>query len=297
MRDVSTLVLGETGTGKELVARAIGLSGFVPFLEEKQAFAGDPSAAFFPLHLAALTPTLVESALFGHRKGAFTGALADRAGVFAACPPWGTVFLDEVGELDPALQTKLLRVLETRDFAPVGADASERFRGRIVAATNRDVLGGSEFRADLSFRLAGVVVRTPPLRERIADDAGELPRLVRFLADQVAGRDEGAALADAVARALAALPRDYAWPGNVRELAQQVRAVMVRGAIEPPRGPAAPAGNAPDAWLAAARSGTLTADQLVTHYVKHVHARVGTYDGTAKQIALDRRTVKARVLA
>jgi transcriptional regulator with AAA-type ATPase domain len=290
MRDIPTLVLGETGTGKELVARAIGLSGFVPFQEDKLAFAGDPNGAFFPIHLAALSPTLVESALFGHRKGAFTGALEDRAGVFAACPPWGTVFLDEVGELDAALQTKLLRVLETRDFSAVGSDDVARFGGRVVAATNRDLVrADAGFRSDMYFRLAGIVVRTPTLRDRIADDQGELPRLVRFLATQVAGADEGDALADVVLRTL---PKNYGWPGNVRELAQHVRAVLVHGdAVRVHES----AGQAAGDWLDDAHAARLTADELVTAYVKHVHARVGTYEGTAKLIGLDRRTVKARM--
>jgi Sigma-54 interaction domain len=295
MKDVPTLVLGETGTGKELVARAIGLSGFVPFLEDKLAFAGDPNAAFFPIHLQALSPTLIESALFGHKKGAFTGALEDRVGVFGACPPWGAVFLDEIGELEPALQTKLLRVLETRDYAPLGQNDSARFTGRVLAATHRDLLreiDAGTFRRDVYFRIAGVLVRTPSLKQRIDDDDGELPRLVRFLAAQVAGEHEGPALADSVERALAVLPKSYAWPGNVRELAQHVRAVLVHGALDAGAlEPEAPEGD----WLDDARAGRLSADELLTRYVRHVHARVGTYDGTAKQIGLDRRTVKARV--
>lgn len=295
MRDVPTLVLGETGTGKELVARAIGLSGFVPFVEERLQFAGDPNAAFLPLHLAAQAPTLVESALFGHKKGAFTGALDDRDGVFAACPPWGAVFLDEVGELDLGLQTKLLRVLETRDFAPLGTHQGGQFRGRLIAATNRDLpreVEAGRFRSDMYFRLAGVLVHTPPLRARLDDDADELPLLVRFLARQIAGLDDGDAVADAALAALAAMPAGYRWPGNVRELAQQVRAVLVHGALDA----AALARPAPADWLERARAGSLVVDELITGYVRHVHAQVGSYDGTARKIGLDRRTVKARVL-
>ncbi|MCC7074580.1 MAG: sigma-54-dependent Fis family transcriptional regulator [Deltaproteobacteria bacterium] len=294
MRDVPTLVLGETGTGKELVARAIGLSGFVPFLEDRLQFAGDPNAAFLPMHLAAHAPTLVESALFGHKKGAFTGALEDREGVFAACPPWGAVFLDEVGELELGVQSKLLRVLETRDFAPLGRHHGGQFRGRLIAATNRDLTGdvdAGRFRADMYFRMAGVVVQTPPLRARIDDDAEELPLLVRYLAQQIAGPDEGDALAAAALAALTRVPEGYPWPGNVRELAQQVRAVLVHGALDA----AALAKATPADWLARARAGALTVDELITGYVRHVHAQVGSYDGTAKRIGLDRRTVKARL--
>ena len=294
MKDVPTLVLGETGTGKELVARAIGLSGFVPFVEERLTFAGDPGAAFFPLHLAAQSPNLVESALFGHKKGSFTGALEDRAGVFAECPAWGTVFLDEVGELDPPLQTKLLRVLEGRDFVALGENQPRRFVGRVVAATNRDLRAAAEsgsFRRDVFFRLAGVVVQTPPLRERIADDPAELGVLVAHLSTQIAGEAEGPSLAASVLQALAGLPVAHPWPGNVRELSQQVRAVLVHGGL----GAHDPAPRRAGDWLNEASAGRLSADELVTHYVRHVHARVGTFEGTARQLGLDRRTVKARV--
>jgi DNA-binding NtrC family response regulator len=299
MKDVPTLVLGETGTGKELVARAIGLSGFVPFFDDRLAFAGDPAKAFFPLHLAAQSPTLIESALFGHKKGAFTGALEDREGVFAACPPWGAVFLDEVGELDEGLQTKLLRVLETRDFAPLGDNRVGRFAGRVIAATHRDLARGAEagtFRRDVYFRLAGVIVRTPTLRERLDEDACELSHLVGFLARQIAGDAEGPALAAAAQDALARAPSGHAWPGNVRELAQHVRAVLVHGRLDETAfaAGAASVDGAPG-WLREAHAGRLSVDELVTCYVRHVHARVGTYDGTAQQIGLDRRTVKARV--
>ncbi len=301
MKDVPTLVLGETGTGKELVARAIGLSGFIPFHDERLAFAGDPAASFFPLHLAALSPTLVESALFGHKKGAFTGALEDREGVFAACPPWGAVFLDEVGELDESLQIKLLRVLETRDFAPLGDNRVGRFAGRVIAATHRDLARGADagtFRRDVYFRLAGVIVRTPTLRERLVDDAAELGHLVAFLARQIAGDVEGPALAATAQSALARVPPSYPWPGNVRELAQHVRAVLVHGHLDDEAFAATavddPAAGRSD-WWRDARAGRLTVDELVTQYVRHVHTRVGTYDGTAQQLGLDRRTVKARV--
>jgi hypothetical protein len=303
MKDVPTLILGETGTGKELVARAIGLSGFIPFHDERRVFVGDPHAAFFPLHLAALSPTLVESALFGHKKGAFTGALEDREGVFAACPPWGAVFLDEVGELDEALQTKLLRVLETRDFAPLGDNRPGRFAGRVIAATHRDLARGADagtFRQDVYFRLAGVIVRTPTLRQRLVDEPAELSLLVDFLARHVAGDAEGPALAAAALAELARVPPAYPWPGNVRELAQHVRAVLVHGTLDDasfaPPARQREAGGAID-WIADARVGRLTVDELVTRYVRHVHARIGTYDGTAQQLGLDRRTVKARVTA
>ncbi|OGQ18368.1 MAG: hypothetical protein A2138_00375 [Deltaproteobacteria bacterium RBG_16_71_12] len=216
--------------------------------------------------------------------------------MFAACPPWGAVFLDEVGELDPTLQTKLLRVLETRDFAPLGQHHGGRFRGRVVAATNRELpreVESGRFRGDVYYRLAGVVVRTPPLKERLDGDTEELPLLIRYLSSQIAGADEGARLADAVLAALAEVPEGYRWPGNVRELSQQVRAVLVHGALDP--AVFAPAIAAAPMWLDRAGEGSLTVDELITSYVRHVYERIRTFDGTARQIGLDRRTVKARL--
>ena len=150
MSDIATLVTGESGTGKELVAQAIALSGYIPFQQKRKQFEIDLGQAFFPLNLSALAPTLVESELFGHRRGAFTSALSDRKGFLAVCPALGTVFLDEIGDLDPAIQVKLLRVLQTRTFQPLGETKSQSFEGKIVAATNRDL--ATEMRSDASVK-------------------------------------------------------------------------------------------------------------------------------------------------
>src|SRR5690606_29799135 len=123
----------------ELVARAIGLSRFIPFDPKTQRFAEDFAGSFFPLNLSALSATLVESELFGHCRGAFTGALQDRAGWLEVCPHYGTVFLDEIGEVDPQVQVKLLRVLQERTFNRIGETDARRFSGKIIAATNRDL--------------------------------------------------------------------------------------------------------------------------------------------------------------
>ena len=139
MGDVPTLITGPTGTGKELVARAIGLSRYVPFDERRERFTGDPAATFVSLNPSALSPTLIESELFGHRKGSFTGAVADREGFLESTGPLGTVFLDEIGELDPSIQVKLLRVIQSRPFQRLGDTTPRRFEGKLIAATNRDL--------------------------------------------------------------------------------------------------------------------------------------------------------------
>src|SRR3954447_25691290 len=230
--DVTTLVTGPSGTGKELVARAIALSRYLPFDPETRGFGERPEESFFPLNLSALSPTLIESELFGHRRGAFTGAVGDRTGWFEVCPPLGTVFLDEIGEVDCAIQVKLLRVLETRTFQRLGDTRDLRFRGKVVAAPHRDLADEMEagrFREDLYYRLCSDRIETPSLAERLRDSPQEISDLVLFLAQRQVGEEPAAELArEVVAWIDRRLGRDYPWPGNVRELAQCVSNVLIR---------------------------------------------------------------------
>lgn len=305
MADVPTLITGPSGTGKELVARAVGRSGYVPFDVRRRRFVLDPEAWFLPVHLASLSPSLIESELFGHRRGAFTGALEDRASFLEACAPYGAVFLDELGEIDTTLQIKLLRVLQTREFRRLGGSATHRFHGRLVSATNRDLaveLDAGRFREDLYFRLNADRIETPRLAELIAGDPNELEHLVGFVAARLlpsnpaGASDEQRAFATELSAWIEAqLGLDYPWPGNFRELEQCARAFLVRGRYRPERR-APRAGSDLEALVAGLRAGTLSADQLVTGYCRHVHAQVGTYEGAARQLGLDRRTVKARVI-
>ncbi len=208
----NVLIRGESGTGKELIARAI---------HDHSREAGEP---FVPINCTAVPATLLESELFGHVRGAFTGAQGDRRGKFALAGG-GAIFLDEIGDTSADFQTKLLRVLQERQFYPVGADRPERTAARVIAATHRDLeamVAAGQFRADLYYRLRVVEIVVPPLRER----AGDLPLLAATLVRRAAaavGRPEPVLESDA----LAALAR-HAWPGNVRELENCLtRAVVV----------------------------------------------------------------------
>jgi transcriptional regulator with PAS, ATPase and Fis domain len=296
MPDIPTLVTGPTGTGKELVARAIGLSGYVPFDPERRRFTFAPT--FLPLNLSALSPALVESELFGHRKGSFTGATSDRDGWLALCPRGGTVFLDELGELDPMLQVKLLRVLEDRTFSPVGGERVQRFVGKIVAATHRDLpeaMASGDFRADLYYRLAGDRIVTPSLRERLDADPEELRRILDAL---IARMVPEAAVPTVAAEVHAAILRargpGWPWPGNVRELAQAARNVLVQGTCGPAEGLS---GEAPSTGggFADLEAGALPLAEVERRYVRHVHALRGTYKAAAGVLGVDWRTVKAHV--
>jgi transcriptional regulator with GAF, ATPase, and Fis domain len=294
MMDIPTLVVGPSGTGKDLVAQAIGYSRYLAFDEERFRFVEAFSKQFHPLSIAALPASLVESELFGHRRGSFTGALEDRQGFLEVCGPDGTVFLDEIGELMPELQVKLLRVLQTRGFQRVGETSERLFLGKIVAATNRDLdrgLGEGWFREDLYYRLCADRIETPSLRARLDECPEELALLVGTLAERVAGLEVGPRLANEV---LSCIERDlgsgYPWPGNVRELEQCVRNVLVRKSYRPARRVARGAA-LDDALLASG----LTSDALVRRYSKLQYTRLKNYVEVGRKLGLDRRTVKDHV--
>jgi hypothetical protein len=296
MGDVATLISGSSGTGKELVARAIGLARYIPFDPERRAFVEDVAGSFYALNPSALSPTLIESELFGHRRGAFTGAVQDRAGWLEVCPPLGTVFLDEIGELDPAIQVKLLRVLQSRTFQRLGDTRDRPFQGKLIAATNRDLaeaIEGRRFRADFYYRLCSDLIVTPSLDEQLRDTPGERAALVRVIAGRVAGEGEAESLAAETERWIAGhLGDGYRWPGNVRELEQCVRNVMIRGEYRP----AARRGPGPRARVAeAVLAGTLTAEALLRRYCTLVYAETGSFQETGRRLGLDRRTVREKI--
>ncbi len=292
---IPTLITGPSGSGKEVVARAIGLSRYVPFNEAERVFAEDFTRVFHPVNLSALSPTLIESELFGHRRGAFTGALQDREGYFAACGEHGTVFLDEIGEADLGIQVKLLRVLQTREFQRLGDVRSEAFHGKVVAATNRDLpreMRAGRFREDFYFRLRADVIETASLASLLEGQAGELEFLAGHVAIGLAGAAEAEALqADFMAWAKA--HPGYPWPGNFRELEQAMRSVLVHGDYTPP--PVLEDGAAGLPGRLAATGWTLK--ELLTEYVSELYRRTPNYEELARQLEVDRRTVKRYVRA
>ena len=208
------------------------------------------------------------------------------------------MFLDEVGDVEPGVQVKLLRVLQDRAFQRVGESRPRRFAGKIIAATNRDLpteMEAGRFRRDLFYRLSGDLLRTPTLREQVAGDSAELARLAAFVARRVIGKDDDAACDALTAETLEVVARDlggdYAWPGNFRELEQCVRNVLVR------RRYAAAADPRIDDFPAAVAAGTLSADELLARYVARVWRSAGSYEAAARRLKMDRRTVRSRVAA
>jgi transcriptional regulator with PAS, ATPase and Fis domain len=246
-----------------------------------------------------LSATLIESELFGHKRGSFTGAVDDRQGWLEVCPPLGTVFLDEIGELDSSIQVKLLRVLQSRQFSRIGETESRQFRGKIIAATNRNLaaeMRAGRFREDFYYRLCSDMIEVPGLHARVQDNPAELRHLVGFLAQRAVG-PEGAELADEVVRWIEEhLGLDYAWPGNIRELEQCLRNVLIRRSYVPPTGEPLALPVTPREELAAALlEGQFTADELLRRYCSLVFAETKSYEATARRLQLDRRTVRAKV--
>jgi len=208
--NATILITGENGTGKELVARA---------LHDQSTRTGK---RFVATNCSAFNDNLLESELFGHRRGAFTGAIADKPGLFEVADH-GTFFLDEVGDMSPALQVKLLRVLQEGIFLPVGATEQRKVDVRIIAATNRDLasmVARGTFREDLFYRLNVVSLHVPPLRDRIDD----IPLLVQHFLDRLSKRD--GRTKTLTQRTLARL-MEHAWPGNVRELENEIERLWV----------------------------------------------------------------------
>jgi transcriptional regulator of acetoin/glycerol metabolism len=300
MRELATLVTGPSGAGKELVARAIGRAQYRPFDAAAGSFVDDDEA-LIALNLSALSPTLVESELFGHCKGSYTGATADRVGWLERCPSHGAVFLDEIGDVDPAIQVKLLRVAQSRDYSRLGETQPRRFAGKLIAATNRDLateMQSGRFREDLYYRLCSDRIELPSLAEHLSDRPEAIEGLVRFLVGRLLGDEDPSEVDGLTAGVLQwidlRLPPGYDWPGNVRELEQCVRGVLVRGEYLPA---AQTLRTGPTLWLARAERGDLTADELLTAYCRHVYQQQGGYEPAARVLAIDRRTVKSRVAA
>jgi formate hydrogenlyase transcriptional activator len=292
--DSMVLIQGETGTGKELVARAIHR------LSERN------SATFVKLNCAAIPTGLLESELFGHEKGAFTGAVSQKAGRFELADG-GTLFLDEVGEIPLDVQPKLLRVLHDQEFERLGGTRTLKVDARVVAATNRDLIemvGKRTFRSDLFYRLNVVPIVVPPLRDRRDD----IPALVRHLVDRSARRLKKT-VREIPAESLQALCR-YHWPGNVRELANVIeRAVILSPGPElrlmssdlqfngddPPMDPRSEGGRddsgpeeGPQRLVDAERA-------LIAKALQATRWVVGGPSGAATRLGLSRTTLQARM--
>ena len=275
--DSSVLVLGESGTGKELIARAI---------HERSPRAAQ---AFVPIHCGTLPREVLESELFGHEKGAFTGAVSFKPGLIELADG-GTLFLDEIGEMEPESQVRLLRVLETRTFFRVGGTRSRTVDMRLVAATNRDLaeaIRSGDFRQDLYYRINTITVELPPLRERRED--------IRPLAEHFVERNVAYGRRRLSAETLARLEA-YDWPGNVRELQHAIeRAVILANEDE-----IQPGDLPPELRGTAARPGNQPAGSLEDMERQHIIATLRQVSGhrgkAATLLGIDPKTLYRKIL-
>ncbi|HEY9141570.1 MAG TPA: sigma 54-interacting transcriptional regulator [Bryobacteraceae bacterium] len=276
--DSTVLICGETGTGKELLARAI------------HNLSGRRQGTFVKLNCAAIPTGLLESEMFGHEKGAFTGAIAQRIGRFELAHR-GTMFLDEVGEIPLELQTKLLRVLQEREFERLGSSRTIRTDARLVAATNRDLAAMVEerqFRADLYYRLNVFPITVPPLRDRRED----IPLLVRYFVQQNARR-MNRRITSIPAETMEALAR-YHWPGNIRELANFIERAVILSPGAALRAPVrelkrASGGGAAVVTLAAAER------EAIERALRESGGKVGGANGAAARLGMKRTTLQAKM--
>ena len=277
--DSTVLILGETGTGKELIARAI------------HNHSRRKARPLVKVNCGAIPANLVESELFGHEKGAFTGALSKRIGRFELADG-GTIFLDEVGELPADAQIKLLRVLQEREFDRVGSQHSTKVDVRVIAATNRDLQGAVRdgfFRADLLYRLNVFPIEVPPLRSRTSD----IPLFVKFFANKLSRRI-GKRLEDLSQQTMDQLMR-YPWPGNVRELEHVIEraAILSQG----------PRLQIEAAWLQSSHlsgpgtSGTMEQVERshITHVLREVDWVIEGVGGAARRLGLHPNTLRSRM--
>ncbi len=293
MEDFSTLLLGATGTGKGLAAAAIGRSGFIAFNEKNNCFAESFTRAFVSINLSQYPEQLLESELFGHKKGAFTGAIEGHDGVFTLCSPSGAIFLDEIGEVSIPVQIKLLQVLQDRAFSPVGSHKKHRFEGRVIAATNRPINElriQKLFRDDFFYRLCSDIIHVPPLSQRIEENPKELDHLLVHTLKRIIGTASPELVTNILKIINEQIPPNYPWPGNVRELEQCVRRILLNQQYEGDTilDGIADTGTLYELLLA----GNFTAQQLLGTYCTLLYEKLGTYESVAKRTALDRRTVK-----
>lgn len=300
MWEVPVMITGETGTGKDLVAGAIGLSHFIPFDDRTKHFAANPHASYIPVNLSERATSVLESELFGHARGAFTGADRGHEGWFVRCGPHGVVFLDEIGEVDKSIQIKLLRVLQNRTITPIGEKEPQTFRGRLLAATNRDIdaeVDAGRFREDFYFRICADTVELPTLREQLAESPHDLARLVAIVARRVAGNAAAPALAERVCTYIDKHLRSHSWPGNMRELELCVKRVMTRGEYRPRT--MAPSKAAPSSRTEELSQRIVDADitvaELERRYVHYLSSKLSNVTEIARVTGRDPRTI-SRIL-
>lgn len=295
MEDFSTLLLGETGTGKSLVAHTIGCSGFIPFDLNKKRFLESFTRSFQSINLSQYPASLLESELFGHKKGSFTGAIENYQGLFARCSAHGAVFIDEIGDIDIPTQVKLLNVIQDRVFSPIGGHEKQRFSGRVISATNRNIEQLRKegiFRDDLYYRLCSDVIEIPSLQQRLQENPDELSSLIAGLLNRVLNQPDSQQILHIEKLIRKATPANYAWPGNVRELEQCIRRICLTGRYDINQNNSL---NKHENGFSLSNDNEISAQNLLQQYCSYLYDTHNSYEAVARITCLDRRTVKKHI--
>ncbi len=290
MEDFSTLFLGPTGSGKGAAAQAIGYSSFIPFNYDKKRFDVSYLQNFVSVNLSQFPETLVESELFGHSRGAFTGAVDSYNGMFSRCNQYGSIFLDEIAEIQLHTQVKLLQVLEERTYTPLGSHTVNRFQGRVIGATHQPIdefCREGKFRDDLYYRLCSDVINVPSLRQRLDERPDDLTDLVEHLFERMLGHKDSSLINLILDTLQREIPFNYSWPGNVRELAQLIRRIIIKKTCKLPEihTSAPPVSNN-------IFSEELTVSDLTAQYCRQLYDKYQSYQEVSKITGLNWRTVK-----
>jgi transcriptional regulator with PAS, ATPase and Fis domain len=299
MESFSTLLVGETGVGKSQAAAALGRSAFIPFDAVSSRFDANFLDIYVTANIAEYPESLIESELFGHKKGSFTGALENYSGLLGQTHAHGVLFLDEIGELSLPVQVKLLRVLQERVYNPVGSHQACRFSGRLVSATHANLgskINAGQFRSDLYYRLASDVIEIPTLRQRLDSSPEESMKLVERILQRLIGSNEPQTVKQVHQSVMGRVANDYPWPGNLREFEQSVRAALLHG--ESLHHVTLTSANTPSLHFSESTvrghwdNVSWSADELLGHYARHAYEKLGSFERVAQRLKLDWRTVK-----
>ena len=301
MEDFTTVILGDTGTGKGMVAQCIGKSSYIPFDPKEKWFKHKFEDIFVSINLSQYAEDLIESELFGYEEGAFTGTRkGGHKGVLERCDDHGYIFMDEIGDVKKDVQVKLLKVIQERRFYRVGGEKQLEFRGQIIVATNKDIhkmMQEGQFRKDFYYRLCTDIIRIPSLYECLKDNPDDLKRLIKkevqdVLQLQTEDDDEIKTEADKIYKIIAPQAKGYEWPGNVRELEQAVRRSMLHNTFERTDTSSAKLSGSLPQFIEDMLLCKLCAEEVLSGYATYLLKEHGKYSEVAKAMKCDHRTVK-----
>lgn len=291
MPHIPSLILGPSGSGKEIVANCIGLSRYIPFRNE--SFHSHFKDHYQAINVSSFSESLIESELFGHAKGAFTGATQDKTSWFGSSHQNGSTFIDEIGELNETIQVKLLRVLQTRSFYKVGSQKEETFHGKLIFATHQNLnnlINEGKFREDFYYRICADQIQTPSLHELIENDKENLNDILLYVLQNTFNIKSSHLIEELCSWIIDNLGLSYSWSGNFRELEQCVRNFFIRKNYTPHTREINQ-----ENWIDLLKENNLSLDQLNYHYIKQAYDLLGSYEAVSQKLKIDRRTVKAKL--